>query len=293
LSLAAARVLTAAGRFAPAEQHLAAAFAQLGGDAHANLRVAAVIYRAELELWQDRPAEALRHLEATPKLLDGGPADPYSAYVAALGVRAAADLRHTAASRRARAAADTPGERFIAWIGALPDLRGAPAETQAVYVVARAELTRVAGAPDPTAWAAAAAAWESFGCPYQRAYALWREAEALLRRRDRRAAQECVGTAAEIATELGALPLLRHIEALATRTRLALAGVSGSAPYGLTPRERDVLNLVAHGRTNREIAHSLFISEHTVSVHVSRILTKLGVGNRAAAAATAHRDGLA
>jgi DNA-binding NarL/FixJ family response regulator len=53
------------------------------------------------------------------------------------------------------------------------------------------------------------------------------------------------------------------------------------------------LTLLAHGRTNREIARSLYISEHTVSIHVSRILDKLGVGNRASAAATAHRDGLA
>jgi DNA-binding NarL/FixJ family response regulator len=46
---------------------------------------------------------------------------------------------------------------------------------------------------------------------------------------------------------------------------------------------------IAAGRTNRQIARKLFISEHTVSIHVSRILAKLGVGNRTAAAAAAHR----
>jgi len=58
---------------------------------------------------------------------------------------------------------------------------------------------------------------------------------------------------------------------------------------GLTPREREVLALVAAGRTNRQIAETLFISIKTASVHVSNILAKLGVANRGEAAAVAHR----
>jgi DNA-binding CsgD family transcriptional regulator len=58
---------------------------------------------------------------------------------------------------------------------------------------------------------------------------------------------------------------------------------------GLTPREREVLALVADGRTNRQIAQALFISSKTASVHVSNILAKLGVANRGEAAAVAHR----
>jgi DNA-binding CsgD family transcriptional regulator len=58
---------------------------------------------------------------------------------------------------------------------------------------------------------------------------------------------------------------------------------------GLTPREREVLALVADGRTNRQIAEALFISAKTASVHVSNILAKLGVANRGEAAAVAHR----
>ena len=64
------------------------------------------------------------------------------------------------------------------------------------------------------------------------------------------------------------------------------------APFGLTPREIEVLGLVAGGDTNREIARRLFISERTVGIHVSHILAKLGVANRGAAAAVAHRRGL-
>ena len=63
-------------------------------------------------------------------------------------------------------------------------------------------------------------------------------------------------------------------------------------PFGLTPRERQVLALVAEGRTNREIGEVLFMAEKTASVHVSRILSKLDVRSRTEAAAVAHRLGL-
>ena len=87
---------------------------------------------------------------------------------------------------------------------------------------------------------------------------------------------------------------------LAQRARLALnaAPAQPAAPadpadsLGLTGRERDVLRLVAAGRTNRQIAEVLFISPKTASVHVSNILAKLGVSGRGEAAALAHRLGL-
>ena len=61
------------------------------------------------------------------------------------------------------------------------------------------------------------------------------------------------------------------------------AAPSPAQQLGLTPREQEVLALVADGRTNRQIAQTLFISDKTASVHVSRILAKLGVANRAEA----------
>ena len=67
------------------------------------------------------------------------------------------------------------------------------------------------------------------------------------------------------------------------------AAPSPAQQLGLTPREQEVLALVADGRTNRQIAQTLFISDKTASVHVSRILAKLGVANRAEAGAVAHR----
>ncbi|HEY8799108.1 MAG TPA: response regulator transcription factor, partial [Candidatus Limnocylindrales bacterium] len=75
-------------------------------------------------------------------------------------------------------------------------------------------------------------------------------------------------------------------------------GVVGEAPaaradtFGLSPREREVLLLIAEGRTNREIGERLFISQKTVGVHVGNILAKLRVSGRVEAAAVAIRLGL-
>jgi DNA-binding CsgD family transcriptional regulator len=73
---------------------------------------------------------------------------------------------------------------------------------------------------------------------------------------------------------------------------VGLASTTSSAPgpdLGLTPREKEVLALVAKGLTNRQIAAELFISVKTAGAHVSNILTKLGVARRAQAAAVAER----
>jgi DNA-binding NarL/FixJ family response regulator len=125
----------------------------------------------------------------------------------------------------------------------------------------------------------------------------WREAEAAVEAEDRAAAVAPARAALETARSLGARWLAEEVEALAQRARLQLeqgedAAIEDEAqeePFGLTPRERQVLALIAEGATNRQIGAALFMAEKTASVHVSRILGKLGVQSRTQAAAVAHR----
>ncbi|WP_198667500.1 response regulator transcription factor, partial [Glycomyces dulcitolivorans] len=139
--------------------------------------------------------------------------------------------------------------------------------------------------------AAAAEPKRDWAEPYRQAYARWRLAEALLAAPGadaRLKAAEAVLAAKRTAVELGAEPLRKELCALAERARLDTA-MPSSTP--LTPRELAVLRLVARGLTNRQIGAELFISEKTVSVHLSRAMAKLEVAGRAAAVNAAHIRG--
>ena len=98
------------------------------------------------------------------------------------------------------------------------------------------------------------------------------------------------------AEKLGAAPLAAAVHDLAARAgvRLEAEPVPAATPASelLTPRERSVLALVAGGRTNRQVGAELFISEKTVSVHLSRVMAKLGAGSRTEAVSVAYARGL-
>jgi DNA-binding NarL/FixJ family response regulator len=135
-------------------------------------------------------------------------------------------------------------------------------------------------------------AWEATGQPYRIATALVESAEGCVAQRDRCVAAERLSRAIAMAESLGARPLLDAAQRLASRARIELVDRPVEPPpnpAGLTPREMAVLERVARGQTNRQIGQELFISAKTVSVHLSRVLMKLGAANRGEAAAIAHR----
>ncbi|TDD64329.1 response regulator transcription factor [Jiangella aurantiaca] len=162
--------------------------------------------------------------------------------------------------------------------------------------VIRAHLAGLDG-PAPDAWRAALDAVEATEGPvHLRPFAGYRLGEAYVLLGDRAAAEEALRRAAGEADRLGAGLIRRWIDDLVRRARLGLppspSGPRDHAFPALTDREREVLRLVAAGRSNRQIGEELFISTKTASVHVSNILAKLGVSGRGEAAALAHREGL-
>ncbi|HEY2898092.1 MAG TPA: LuxR C-terminal-related transcriptional regulator [Gemmatimonadaceae bacterium] len=128
--------------------------------------------------------------------------------------------------------------------------------------------------------------WQRLDAPYDAARAR------VLIARACRALGDVDGAAMELASaqqtlaELGAGPDLKHAEELSRELG------AGSEEDELTPRETEVLRLVATGKTNRAIAASLGISEKTIARHVSNIFMKLGLANRAAATAYAYEHGV-
>ncbi|TDO54276.1 AAA ATPase-like protein [Kribbella sp. VKM Ac-2527] len=176
-------------------------------------------------------------------------------------------------------------------------------EAAALAAIVDGERSRIRGTPDSTPWLTAAQEWASLGRPYWEAQARLRAAEALLAHRGQpgsrgRATGE-LEAARQVAEQLGAAPLLGQIQVLAKVARIHLddsvtehheqrAATTDPHPR-LTERERQVLALVAAGRTNREIGATLYMSPKTASVHVTHILEKLGVQSRVQAAAEAIR----
>jgi DNA-binding CsgD family transcriptional regulator/tetratricopeptide (TPR) repeat protein len=260
---------------------------------------------AEVALWRGDPEQAKQLVAEAVPLVQANPR--YAAPLYALGLRIEADRAELTRARRPGQPApdDATATALLEWLGqaaAGPAAAGFP-ELAAWHALGRAERTRQQGPPDPAAWAAAVAAWERLGQLYRAAYAGFRQAEALLATGDRDRATAVLGRAAEITGRLGTRLLEGEVQALARRARLGLAPPAAAtvpaavapapaAQLGLTPREAEVLALVAAGRSNRQIAQALFISPRTASVHVSNILAKLGVAGRVEAAAIAHRLGL-
>jgi predicted ATPase/DNA-binding CsgD family transcriptional regulator len=260
-------------------------------------------YLAELALWERRWVDADQAVRDGLARARSREMAQLRVQLCAKGLRAQAEL---AALARARRDADGVDDWLTRARKLLATARRAAAEAAAVTpnaagwrALAEAEYERARGEAQPGAWSEAAATWERLERPPLAAYCRWRQAEALVAAgASRREASEPLRDAHAVAARIGARPLLRDLELLAERARLDLAPPETASPdgresleetLGLTPREAEVLALVARGYTNREIAATLVISVRTAGVHVSHILRKLGAPNRLEAAAIAHR----
>jgi DNA-binding CsgD family transcriptional regulator len=162
----------------------------------------------------------------------------------------------------------------------------------------QARLRWLAGVnPEPeetliTAWREAVAGFERFGHLYETARSRARLAAALFAAGHPAEAKAEVDLAQATAKRLGAKPLLDELRSLGATDGSANRAATARGSETLTPREREVLLLVATGRSNREIAQQLFISAKTVSVHISNVLAKLDAASRTEAVAIARRRSL-
>lgn len=194
-------------------------------------------------------------------------------------------------------------DRLVAYAEEAPThLEQVPPRRTRILELDRLEIAahrrRMEGDLDTAPWLELVDGWLEVEQPYRAALVRWWGARTADAAGDAELAALLLRDAHLEADRLGAAPLRAHLETLARRLRIRLAGRAASpsrdpSPFGLTPREREVLGLVVAGRTNKQIAAELFISESTAGVHVSNILSKLGVATRTEAASVARGEGLA
>lgn len=197
--------------------------------------------------------------------------DPAGPRAAELGARLVADA-HTALDKLS-ARHRGVGPEGVAW-GARVDAEWARLRWRTGHDAPAAE--DLVGS-----WRQAVAAF-GYGNLYEQTRSRVGLAEALTAVGDAAGAAAEAEVALRDARRMGASPLVERLRAAAPPRQRGT----------LTARERQVLELIAEGRTNRQIGTRLYITDKTVSVHVSNILAKLGAGGRTEAAAIARREGL-
>lgn len=313
-----AAVLTARG------EDQTSLFGHLRGSWHRDGRVAAFAGPVEVQALgrAARPAEALAVADLIISTLSEMWLDTWqgSVRLAATTIGALADSA-AAMSSADRTAYDADATRWATRAQeVVDDIRASGGtwgvEGQAWEARTWAELMRwrwLSGIEVPEldtmaeAWSAAVDRYEDMGQAFEAAWCRLHLAAVLRAQGESAAAREVADAARATAHRLGARPLVEALVAQGSASPTSRAGGTkrgggpdsgpgsrraGASSGELTPREREILALVALGRSNGEIGKQLFISTKTVSVHVSNILGKLGAAGRTEAAAIARRQGL-
>ncbi|GAA2781526.1 helix-turn-helix transcriptional regulator [Crossiella cryophila] len=265
-----------------------------------DIAVMAAACAADAQLWQGRPDKALEWIDEALSVAERH-RELAVIRIGALGLAAHAELAAKARHKK-DATAETrhldAGERLLAQVrrattSARPRSGELGPEGLAWLARAEAEAARVRAEDTPGHWHRVVEAF-GYGHTYEQTLARHRLAAAQLTAGDKPAAEATLTQAAEAAAAMGATPLQDALAALARRARLNLAAPATARdtidPF--TPRERAVLSLVARGHTNRQVGAELYISEKTVSVHLSRVMAKLGAASRTEAVTKAHERAL-
>ncbi|HEX4283098.1 MAG TPA: AAA family ATPase [Solirubrobacteraceae bacterium] len=293
------------GEFDAAEPLLERAWELMQRSGGFQLIGPASAWRVMLHLQRGEPERARERLAEGLSLVQDSEGDLiYNAELFWLAARVAADLAERAHlpgwGDVAAQAADVAAAAIDEFDRIITRARGdgAPPEALAFRALAAAEFARLRCERDPEPWRVAADRFRELSEALRAAYADFRAAEAVALSGGRPSeVAEPLRAALDVARSVGARPFRVEVEALARRAGIALESATGSdagaaIELGLTDRELEVLRLIAEGRTNRQIGEQLFITTKTASAHVSHILAKLGVTNRAEAGAAAHRLGL-
>ena len=265
---------------------------------------------AEVARAEGRFEDVVRAVDGAAEVSAGGSVFPQWLLLR-VGISAAADRAVAARRRRRPGDIEVAGEHAVRWLTVLDWIvstarseGGAGRFLEATVATAKAEMSRLQDVPDERGWAEARDLWTEMSHPYMTSYTNLRLGEALLRTEDGRpAAETALREARKAASAIGADGLVSEIATLAGHGRLDLDANGPGADHrpidadrrssvSLTAREREVLRLVVEGHTNREIGDRLFISEKTVSVHVSNAMAKLGALSRYEAASRAATEGL-
>ena len=279
-------IQTLRGEWDDAEAHIRLARTQFGDGVYA---LQFVVDEAAFELWRGRTDAALAVIAGILDELRRQDDADMVLQAAVVALQAHADAFESRLPRVRNAATDAIADALIGLVRETASEESLSSIGSNLVRTCEAEYARLRGADTAEQWKAIAEASRESAHPFEEAYARYRAGVCALAHRSSGEASGLLSRAHELAARLRARPLservLGTVQAGGVKLSAVPEPVERRTPIGgLSDREAQVLELIAEGMSNRDIAHRLFISERTVGVHVSRILGKLGVRNRTEAA---------